>query len=108
MIYLQNIADPQVLFIPRLDVSPGGNLIFKAKSTIDLTTEILQNVIDLHTSELYYNIAVSIPNGLPNGEYEYTLTDGVNMLSSGLLIIGDLDSDSQYNKEITYEQYESE
>lgn len=108
MIYLQNISESQVLFVPKNGSVPGGSLVFKAKSTIDLETEILQDVIDLNTSDLYFNIAVSLPGGLPNGEYEYTLTDGVQVLSTGLLIIGESASASQYNKEITYEQYETE
>ena len=106
MIYLQNISDSQVLFVPKSKETPAGDLVFRAKSTIDLETEINQVVIDLGTSDLYYNLAVTLPPKLPNGEYEYTLAVGEELMSSGLLVIGENSTASQYNKEITYEQYE--
>ena len=108
MIYLQNKTESQVLFVPKS--SPGHNLVlvFKAKSTIDLTCEINQGVIDLETSDLYYNLAISLPAGIPDGEYEYSLMNGETILSSGLLVIGENSHPSEYNKEIEYEQYETE
>lgn len=108
MIYLQNTTESQVLLIPKS--SPGHDLVlvFKAKSTIDLTMEINQGVIDLETSNLYYNLAVTLPAGIPDGEYEYTLMNGDTIMASGLLVIGENSNPSEYNKEIQYEQYESE
>ena len=110
MIYLQNITESQVLFVPKDGAFPGGDLVlvFKAKSTIDLSVEINQGVIDLQTSNLYFRIAVTLPEGLPDGEYEYSLMNGENILSSGLLVIGENSHPSEYNKEIQYEQYETE
>jgi len=108
MIYLQNTSEEsQVLFIPRNGETPEGDLVFTAKSTIDLD-EISLEVTDLQTSDLYFNIAVTLPAGLPNGEYEYTLMAGDVPVSTGLLVIGDNFSPSQYNKEIVYEQYTTE
>jgi hypothetical protein len=40
-----------------------------------------------------------------SGEYEYTLSDEVGVLSTGLLVIGDLELSTEYNNEIAYEQY---
>lgn len=108
MIYLQNTSESQVMFIPRNGSTPSGDLVFKAKSTIDLSEGINQVVIDLQTSDLYYNLGISLPADLPNGEYEYTLTSGEIVLSQGLLVIGDNFHPSEYNKEISYEQYETE
>ena len=108
MIYLQNISEAQVALIPRNGVEPLGDLVFKAKSTIDLAIEINQGVIDLGTSEQYYNIAIELPEGIPTGEYEYTLYGGDQALSTGLLVVGEYARESEYNKEITYEQYETE
>lgn len=108
MIYLQNITKSQVMFIPRNGVTPQGDLVFKAKSTIDLEVEINQVVTDLQTSDLYFNLAISLPTDLPNGEYEYTLAVGEILVSSGLLVIGENSKPSEYNKVITYEQYETE
>ena len=110
MIYLQNTTESQVLFIPKATTIPGDDLVlvFKAKSTIDLSVEINQGVIDLQTSDLYFRIAVTLPDGLPNGEYEYSLMNGDIILASGLLVIGENSHPSEYNKEIQYEQYETE
>lgn len=108
MIYLQNTTESQVVFVPKNGAVPSGSLVFKAKSTIDLSQEINQGVTDLDTSDLYFNLAVTLPADLPNGEYEYTLSVGEILLSSGLLVIGENSDPSQYNKEITYEQYETE
>lgn len=108
MIYLQNTTESQVMFVPRNGATPQGDLVFKAKSTIDLDVEINQEVTDLQTSGQYYNLAISLPADLPNGEYEYALSVGEILLSSGLLVIGENFRPSEYNKEITYEQYETE
>jgi hypothetical protein len=108
MIYLQNTTESQVMFIPRSDAVPQGDLVFKARNTIDLEVEINEVVTDLQTSDLYFNLAISLPADLPNGEYEYTLAVGEVILSTGLLVIGDKSHPSEYNKDITYEQYETE
>ena len=108
MIYLQNITDSQVVFVPKNGAVPSGDLVFKAKSTIDLAVEVSQGVIDLQTSDLYFRIAVTLPDGLPNGEYEYSIMNGDTILASGLLVIGENSHPSEYNKEIQYEQYETE
>ena len=108
MIYLQNTTETQVMFIPRSDAVPQGDLVFKARNTIDLEVEINEVVTDLQTSDLYFNLAISLPTDLPNGEYEYILAVGDIRLSTGLLVIGENSHPSEYNKEITYEQYETE
>lgn len=77
------------------------------KNTIDLT-ETSVSVESLMSTEIYYNIAVTLPDGLPDGEYEYHLSMGNELLSSGLLILGENFQPSQLQREIAYTQYESE
>ena len=109
MIYLQNTTEEsQVLFVPKNGATPEGDLVLKAKSTIDLDVEVNQEVTDLNTSDRYYIMNVTLPAGLPNGEYEYTLMVGDILLSSGLLAIGENSHPSEYNKDIQYEQYTTE
>jgi len=109
MIYLQNTQEAQVVYVPRSDGSrPSGDLVFIAKSTIDLAVEINQTVTDLQTSDLYFNLAIELPAGLPDGEYEYTLSSEGDTLSTGLLVVGDYSKPNEYDKNITYEQYETE
>ena len=108
MIYLQNTTEPQVVFVPKSGAVPEGNLVFQAKSAIDLDFKIAQIVTDLRTSDLYFNLAIALPSGLPDGEYEYYLGVGAQLLATGLLVIGESPESSEYQKEITYEQYETE
>ena len=108
MIYLENKTDAQVIFVPKSTAVSSGVLRFTAKNTIDLSVEINRFVRDLHTSELYFNVSIALPAGIPNGEYEYTLSVGNNVLSSGLLVVGENAKTSEYNKDISYEQYETE
>lgn len=109
MIYLQNITTSQVLLIPKNGMSINGNLTLKAKSTIDLTTNINAVVTDLQSSSIFFNVAVVLPSGMQDGEYEYTLSDSTQVISTGIMRIGnDGVQPSQYNKVITYEQYENE
>lgn len=108
MIYLRNSTESQVMYIPKNGDVAEGDLVFSARNTIDLETEVSLPVTDLGLSSLYFNLAVSLPADLPDGEYEYNLTIGDVPVSTGLLVIGEDSTTSQYNKDITYEQYESE
>lgn len=108
MIYLENKTTAQRVLAPKNGAIPDGKLVFQAKSTIDLDMMIAQEVTDLDTSSQYFDFSVTLPEGLPNGEYEYYLGVGAYLQSTGLLVIGEGSEPSEYNKEITYEQYETE
>ena len=109
MIYLQNTQEAQEVYVPRSNgMTPDGDLVFKAKNTINLTEEIDLYVSDLQVSDLYYFLAVTLPEEVTDGEYEYTLSFEDTILATGLLVVGDYSNPDQYEKEITYEQYETE
>ena len=107
MIYLKNISDAQILMIPRNGEIVTGEMTLVMRNTTDLRETTL-SVTDLNTSGLYFNLAVALPGGLADGEYEYSLKNGNIQLSCGLLYVGDLQSPSQHETTITYKQYESE
>lgn len=107
MIYLKNITEAQVLFIPKNGESVSGEMGLVLKSTADLNETIL-SVTDINTSGIYFNLAVALPDNLADGEYEYILKNGEIKVSCGLLYIGELQSSSQYENNITYKQYETE
>lgn len=107
MIYLTNISDAQILMIPKNGGIVTGEMSLVLRNTTD-QQETTLSVTDLNTSGLYFNLAVTLPEGLADGEYQYTLKDGNIQVSCGLLYIGDLQSPSQYERTITYQQYESE
>lgn len=107
MIYLKNISDAQILMIPRNGGIMTGEMTLVMRNTTDLQETTL-SVTDLNTSGLYFNLAVALPGGLADGEYQYSLKDGNIQVSCGLLYVGDLQSPSQHETTITYKQYESE
>ena len=107
MIYLKNISDAQILMIPRNGGIVTGEMSLVIRNTTDLKETTL-SVTDLNTSGHYFNLAVALPGGLADGEYQYSLKDGNIQLSCGLLYVGDLQSPSQHETTITYKQYESE
>ena len=107
MIYLKNISDAQILMIPRNGGIVTGEMSLVMRNTTD-QQETTLSMTDLNTSGLYYNLAVALPEGIADGEYQYTLKDSNIQVSCGLLYIGDLQSPSQYERTITYQQYESE
>ena len=107
MIYLKNISDAQTLMIPRNGEIMTGEMALVMRNTTDLQETSL-SVTDLNTSGLYFNLAVALPGGLADGEYQYSLKDGNIQVSCGLLYVGDLQSPSQHETTITYKQYESE
>jgi hypothetical protein len=48
---------------------------------------------------------VALQGELPAGEYEYILMDDAGALSTGILILGDLDRPEEYINNAEYEQY---
>lgn len=107
MIYLKNISEEQTIMVPRNGEMVTGDVSLVMCNTTD-HQEVTMHVKDINTSGLYLNLAVALPEELADGEYQYTLNDGNILVSQGLLYIGDLQSPSQYEKIITYKQYESE
>lgn len=107
MIYLTNISDAQILMIPKNGRIVTGEMSLVLRNTTD-QQETTLSVTDMNTSGLYFHLAVTLPEGIADGEYQYTLKNGNIQVSCGLLYIGDLQSPSQYERTITYQQYESE
>ena len=106
MIYLKHTTDAQVLFIPKEGRRAKGKMAFKAYSTIN-QFGFVDEVVDMNTSVLYHRVSISLKENIPAGEYEYTLYDEDGELSTGLLVVGDLENPMEYNKVTEYEQYEN-
>lgn len=106
MVYLKHTTSEQSLFIPKEGRYASGRLHFKAYSTIN-RFGFSDAVVDDNTSALYFRFSISLKENIPTGEYEYTLSDEVGVLSTGILVVGDLESPIEYNKVSEYEQYEN-
>lgn len=104
MVYLDNRTDKQTLFIPKglRDARPQLRLLMK--STIGLL-EVAYDVILADNTMLYHKVEVALQGELPAGEYEYILMDDAGALSTGILILGDLDRPEEYVNNAEYEQY---
>lgn len=110
MIYLENKTDAQAAFIPRNGDTPGGDITLTLTSTVDLSTPLAVEVLDLNISRLYYDVAFRLPEGIADGEYRYRLTAGGQILSDGLMVVGaaprgEAPGVKQYVKETIYQQY---
>ena len=109
MIYLSNITDAQVAYVPRdTELPVDGTIHFTMKSTVDLDTVVTALVIDVALHRIYYNVALTLPEGTAPGEYQYEMVGEEGVLSSGLAIVRDNGAGvEEYNKQIEYEQYQS-
>lgn len=104
MLYLKNISVAQRLLIPNRRSNGSEDslrlLLKNTTSKVDYDFEVL----DIVANDAYYNIAITLREDMPCGEYEYTLM-GEEVLSTGLLVIGSESNRYQYKKETTYRQY---
>ena len=97
-----------MVYIPR-DTDHTGTLQFTARSTVGLDIPISATMLDLKVHRLSYALAVTLPADIATGEYEYRLTAGGNLVSTGILVVqDDRTATGQYNKQIQYEQYEGQ
>lgn len=105
MVYLYKTGGSQVLFIPKTGMLQKHAMTLKLYNTMGGEI-IMRDVMDIGTSELYYNLAVELPEDAPEGEYEYCLLDGELVLSTGIIVLRDEEYRESYETEITYKQYE--
>ena len=103
MIYLKNIFTSRAVLIPK-SRKTEGELVFTIKNTINQTV-LEQNVTDIWSLGLYFKFDIDLPADITPGEYEYFLSDDAGILSTGLLIMGEPSTSTEYNKTIQYEQY---
>ena len=104
MIYLKHTTDLQMMYVPKDGRDAKGDVSFSAFSTIN-QFGFSFDAAEENSSLLYHKVLVELKQDIPSGEYEYTLSDEVGVLSTGLLVIGDFELPTEYNKEIAYEQY---
>ena len=106
MIYLNKTTEAQTAFIPRV-TEATGLLRLKMRSTVGLDIPVSVAAIDLDVHRLCYQLGITLPEDIVPGEYEYTLTADEETVSTGVMVVTDApNKPGQYNKEITYEQYE--
>lgn len=105
MIYLKRTTEVQQMYVPKGMRNAIGIVSFKAYSSVNLTGFVFDVAVD-DTSLLYHKMLVELKDNIPAGEYEYTLSDEMGDLSTGILVIGELDEHVEFVTEAEYEQYE--
>ena len=93
-----------MMYVPKDGRNAIGDVFFKAFSTIN-QFGFSFDAAEENSSLLYHKVLVELKEDIPSGEYEYTLSDEVGVLSTGLLVIGEIDSHVEYVIEKEYEQY---
>lgn len=105
MIYIDNITYQQEIWIP-VNEQQDGELLLHLHSCVNLTAYTL-DLLQTRKSQMYVVGKVTLPAGVSNGDYEYTLTCRGKALSKGMMTIGnDNEGAKEYNINIEYEQYE--
>ena len=76
------------------------------KNNVSKKQYTFTGITDLCTSALFYQFNINLPSGMDEGEYEYELKNGGDVLAKGLLQIGDYTPRKQvYNNDKTYMVY---
>lgn len=105
MIYLSNIRAVQTAYIPRsMEAAINGPVVLSMRSTIDLT-ETSAAIISSEQLPLYWRVRLIVPGGMACGEYEYELSSGGRILSSGIIALTWEREVYEHNNVIEYEQY---
>jgi hypothetical protein len=103
-----------VLYIPSNGNTPatGAQLGLIVRSTHDNGPLMAFTFHGWEVSGAFIKVCVERPEGLHEGEWEYTLRDADGpVLSQGLMMVGTMPADAasvQYNREIEYKEYGNE
>lgn len=113
MIYIGNITTPQTVYVP-LALDGGQDMSaasFGLFSTVDLAPVEVGGVEvrPAGRARNWLAVTLTLPEGLADGSYEYRITAEGQTVSSGCAQVGAYGAEiKQYEKDITYMQYERE
>lgn len=104
MIYAENISGQSITVPCITEPQSTGDYALQLYSTMNLSTADV--AVASATVQGEYVVVGCDFSGLVSGEYQYTLMQGAQIISSGLLIINDYSPTvNQYNAVRTYTQY---
>ena len=107
MVYLINHPVAQAVLLPKPFTAPAGDMKLTLRNTVNQTEPVDAAVIDLAVSRLYYYVAITLPEGMQQGEYEYTLYAGGVIAATGIAVLREEVAPVEYDNPIEYEQYET-
>ena len=107
MVNVMAAAGPQSFYIPANGIIPEVTPALQVESTHDAGAPLQVPILAWAIDGDYLRISAQMPEGFHQGEWQYTLTAGDELMSSGLLMAGTPDPVEiiQYNREIEYREY---
>ena len=104
MVYLENRTGIQHVYIPSGGTAPDS-VTMVLRSTMTLA-EYRPDIVPYGRTGMYLSLGIRLPEGIPDGSYEYSLESGDAVVSSGCATVGDYGIHTvEYGKEIRYREY---
>lgn len=109
MFYLKQTTKEQEVYIPRNYATPSVGAVVLTLNDVMGDGELTVNVADIEVYDRTYKLAVKLSKKVTEGEYEYTLRIGGEVVATGLAQVGDYKANIiSYDEETDIEQYDEE
>lgn len=109
MLYLKQTTTEQEVYIPRNYATPSVGAVMLTLNDVMGDGELAVNVADMEVYDRTYKLAVKLSKKVTEGEYEYTLRIGGEVVATGLTQVGDYKANIiSYDEETDIEQYDEE
>lgn len=109
MLYLKQTTTEQEAYIPRNYATPSVGATTLMLNDVMGDGELAVNVADIEVYDRAYKLAVKLSKKVTEGEYEYTLRIGGEVVATGLAQVGDYKANIiSYDEETDIEQYDEE
>ena len=97
------------MYIPRNYATPSVGAVVLTLNDVMGDGELTVNVADIEVYDRSYMLAVKLSKKVTEGEYEYTLRIGGEVVATGLAQVGDYKANIiSYDEETDIEQYDEE
>lgn len=107
--YLKQTTTEQEVYIPRNYATPSVGAVVLTLNDVMGDGELMVNVADIEVYDRAYKLAVKLSKKVTEGEYEYTLRIGGEVVATGLAQIGNYKANIiSYDEETDIEQYDEE
>lgn len=110
MLYLKHTTTEQEVYIPRNYATPSVGAVVLTLNDVMGDGELAVNVAAMEMYDRAYKLAVKLSKKATEGEYEYTLRIGGEVVATGLAQVGDYKANIiSYDEETDIiEQYDEE
>lgn len=109
MLYLKQTTKEQEVYIPRNYATPSVGAVVLTLNDVMGDGELAVNVAAMEMYDRAYKLAVKLSKKATEGEYEYTLRIGGEVVATGLAQVGDYKANIiSYDEETDIEQYDEE